>query len=195
MRDLRNKLRDWGTPDWRDADAYPSRLSHEQWRWEFYRRRADYRKEWSAARPKAGYLKHLRWANGHVLIDPRLPASQLDEFDLLWVPRPRPRVRVAFEFDGLAPIAPQIRAAERLLRGLQRKASAVGLSVRASRKPNAQANNLWARYLRVLDAREAGATFREIGQAIHDAGDFDDQALAKQDHNRARSLQEVFPRQ
>lgn len=39
----------WGTPDPRDASAYPSRsASREQWAWEFLRRREDYRSRWIA---------------------------------------------------------------------------------------------------------------------------------------------------
>jgi hypothetical protein len=38
---------DWGTPDPRNADAYPTRAtSLPQWAWEFLRRRTDYREQW-----------------------------------------------------------------------------------------------------------------------------------------------------
>jgi hypothetical protein len=44
----RHVIRDWGTPDPRDAGAYPPvSASLEQWAWEFLRRREDYRKRWS----------------------------------------------------------------------------------------------------------------------------------------------------
>ena len=38
----------WGVPNWRDADAYPKpdELTHLEWRWEFLRRREDYREDW-----------------------------------------------------------------------------------------------------------------------------------------------------
>jgi hypothetical protein len=38
----------WNTPDWREADSYPKpkELSMTLWRWEFLRRRADYRLDW-----------------------------------------------------------------------------------------------------------------------------------------------------
>lgn len=42
------KLDKWGIPDWRDASAYPDpeNTSDLQWKWEFLRRREDYRKDW-----------------------------------------------------------------------------------------------------------------------------------------------------
>jgi hypothetical protein len=36
----------WGVPDWRDAPAYAIDRSSRQWRWEFLRRRWDYREDW-----------------------------------------------------------------------------------------------------------------------------------------------------
>jgi hypothetical protein len=36
----------WGVPDWRDAAAYEVQRSPRQWRWEFLRRRQDYREDW-----------------------------------------------------------------------------------------------------------------------------------------------------
>jgi hypothetical protein len=36
----------WGVPDWRDPAAYDIPRSLRQWRWEFLRRRPDYREDW-----------------------------------------------------------------------------------------------------------------------------------------------------
>jgi hypothetical protein len=38
----------WGVPDWRDKDAYPKPddLRLDEWRWEFERRRPEYREAW-----------------------------------------------------------------------------------------------------------------------------------------------------
>ena len=38
----------WGVPDWRDSETYPKgdELSANEWRWEFLRRREDYREDW-----------------------------------------------------------------------------------------------------------------------------------------------------
>lgn len=41
--------RDWGVPNWRDATAYPAKLTMLEWWWEFTRRRPDYREAWDAA--------------------------------------------------------------------------------------------------------------------------------------------------
>jgi hypothetical protein len=48
--------RDWGVPDWRDADTYPEpdQLTLREWWWEFTRRRPDYRALWEAADSLAG---------------------------------------------------------------------------------------------------------------------------------------------
>jgi hypothetical protein len=43
--------RRWGTPDWRDAKAYNYTFTDAQWRWEFLRRRDDYRADWNKHRP------------------------------------------------------------------------------------------------------------------------------------------------
>jgi hypothetical protein len=45
---LRPATSDWGTPDPRDASAYPepSTTTMVQWGWEFLRRRSDYRARW-----------------------------------------------------------------------------------------------------------------------------------------------------
>lgn len=39
-------MNNWGVPDWRDGAAYKTNLSKTQWRWEFLRRRNDYREDW-----------------------------------------------------------------------------------------------------------------------------------------------------
>jgi hypothetical protein len=44
----------WGVPDWRDADAYPRKMTDRTWRWEFLRRRPDYRKAWNECAEKYG---------------------------------------------------------------------------------------------------------------------------------------------
>lgn len=36
----------WGLPDWTKPGDYPSEATDYQWRWEFLRRRPDYREEW-----------------------------------------------------------------------------------------------------------------------------------------------------
>lgn len=41
-------LTDWGIPNWLDANAYPEDLTYNEWRWEFLRRREEYRQDWTA---------------------------------------------------------------------------------------------------------------------------------------------------
>lgn len=50
----------WGIPDWRNAQSYPRKLSDQLWRWEFLRRREDYRDDWElhSSRNKEWYGKH-----------------------------------------------------------------------------------------------------------------------------------------
>ena len=36
----------WGIPDWTQAKNYPDKMTDLEWRWEFLRRRADYRDLW-----------------------------------------------------------------------------------------------------------------------------------------------------
>ncbi len=52
--------RRWGLPDWHNIGSYPVSLTDEQWRWEFTRRRDDYREDWlrSFAKTVAWYRKH-----------------------------------------------------------------------------------------------------------------------------------------
>ena len=44
----------WNVPDWRDSTAYPTpnELSDTLWRWEFLRRRTDYRQDWERYYPQ-----------------------------------------------------------------------------------------------------------------------------------------------
>ncbi len=49
----------WGLPDWRNPDAYPDSLSENQWRWEFLRRRKDYREDW-LLHFESSYRKNLQ---------------------------------------------------------------------------------------------------------------------------------------
>jgi hypothetical protein len=51
----------WGIPDWRNANAYPTSLTDALWRWEFLRRKDDYRNDWQKWFPiTAGYYKNIR---------------------------------------------------------------------------------------------------------------------------------------
>ena len=44
----------WGVPDWQDAASYPNpeKANERSWRWQFVRRRDDYRKAWDEWAPR-----------------------------------------------------------------------------------------------------------------------------------------------
>lgn len=68
----------WGLPDWRDNAAYPLDRLVTEWRWEFLRRRPDYRNEWIkrsvlGVHPSLDPLKSFEDGNGEV-VDPDGPA-------------------------------------------------------------------------------------------------------------------------
>jgi hypothetical protein len=37
----------WGIPNWTQAENYPNKMTDLEWRWEFVRRRPDYRELWN----------------------------------------------------------------------------------------------------------------------------------------------------
>lgn len=188
---MAKKQKDWGIPDWRNAADYPKRLTHDQWRWEFLRRRDDYRQEWNDAERVPGFLRHIRRdANARLLLDPRRPAAEVNQFELQIVPKPRAKDRLPWEFDVLAPIKPQLREVERVLRAMQAKAP----KVRAQRKPKAR-EYLWQNFLRALDAKAAGAPGREIAEVIlsKKVANYSRNTLGGQLAIDARRLQNNFP--
>ena len=215
---MAKKKIDWGVPaDWQReaAYAYTKDLTHEQWCWEFMRRRDDYRRAWTAAKPipvqplkiparaTSAMIKAIkeghRWArrvrktaDGRFLFDPRRPAIELDHFALQLMPKPNAKARVRLPLDDLdllADIAPQLQAIKVRALALQKKVP----KVRKERKHKQRAH-IWQRYLRVLDARASGATFRVIGEKIHGAVDYHQAATyAKQDHDSATKLQSKEP--
>lgn len=61
---------------------------------------------------------------------------------------------------------------------------------RLTRKGIRKRRSLWRRYLRVLDAREAGETFEKIGKTLWMGQEKQFAAQAKQDHSRAVKLRD-----
>ncbi len=109
---------DWGVPDWRDANAYPSPngLNLYEWWWEFTRRRPDYRELWTSGKAGSCWdsrtketqyypadLHRLRLSfQLNVLLDPTIsyPASKLSAhyFSLNgWAPPPTRTVSEALK--------------------------------------------------------------------------------------------------
>ncbi|MBJ3777881.1 hypothetical protein JCR33_19405 [Acuticoccus sp. 2012] len=58
---------DWGTPDWRDLDdyGYVEGWSEKRWRWEFLRRRDEYRRDFEEV--AAPIRKSITWSQKHLI--------------------------------------------------------------------------------------------------------------------------------
>ena len=76
---------------------------------------------------------------------------------------PLKKNEVAFRFDVDAPLEPQIKATRETLKELQKARN--GKLVQIRRHPEK-----WLSYLRVLDARDAGATWSEITKVFFEQG-------------------------
>jgi hypothetical protein len=219
----------WGLPDWHDASAYPGPddLSLDGWRWEFTRRRADYRADWKRA-AAATYRQHVEhgirtFPRDHPQFKAEMPGC-VDKYGLPWLANPRLRavnvsgltaltdgtsggegyvwftaapyelldfsvpppmgkhlVYVVFDLDRS--VQQQIETAKELL--LLRQGVYCDRRVRRDK---------WSSYLRALDARQAGATYRIIGQVILRVEDYDDAAKRGQEIvEQAQAVQENFP--
>lgn len=179
--------RKWGLPDWRDADEYPITLSDDLWRWEFLRRREDYRNDWERSYPATAewYRSHtpedaFRGINylGHVLHDnffngPESPnfcaqmEGSLPKYGLIGMPNPtiptpknlrfNTSHQVSIEFDLSLSIDDLMKCAETAFKALK---SRYGKSDHRKRR------NKWATYLRVLDARAEHASYVKIGEVL-----------------------------
>jgi len=111
----------------------------------------------------------------------------------------RERERLAlFQFDLKRPLPEQIRAAERHLNRLQKDRGPV---------PEGRRRQIskWPKYLQVIDARDDGATYEEIGETLIGAdptasqGEYDKltglepKVWAKAQHERALEVAFNFP--
>ena len=232
----------WGVPDWRDASAYPQpdTTPLNRWRWEFLRRRQDYREDWllyfdrSYRRRVAGFANTPcpegvrsweerfsqsanelglcdRYGTGAKLIDPAISYHPITLCSLF---RPTNGVLgfasesrleqmeremiTPYLFDLKKPLLEQMKAAEKYLRLLQKEHEIVPESRRRQ-------ISKWPLYLRILDAYDAGATYRKIGDALIDADPQFDQvkfdklaalerkAWAKARYDQARGVAFNFP--
>lgn len=180
----------WGLPDWREPDAYPVPKGTRPcvWGWEFLRRRSDYRDLWLrwesiGWEPPYKYTGLLSQQPGTILTDdlkflelefgitslqdPSLASHHWRWLHFLTPYGPTNRAltdeevaegRVLFVININQPIASQIDYVRSTLKYM-REERGVPPSPRGR-----QAN--WQVYLRVLDARECGATYDEIAQRI-----------------------------
>lgn len=206
VRRYESDLTRWGVPDWRNADAYPQPqdLTIDEWRWEFTRRRRDYREDWlltaylgleqikrSAAMvsdtpPPDGLIdtSMVRAPCAHAmetyglclrsLINPALPAEagrglfMRAEYKVAGF-GPRAETPVRFEFDLKKNINKQIEEVHELLTKIAQPQTYTKHYI-----------DRWPLYLRVLDARDAGLSWRKIGEVpLEDA-----LGLAVEDYDR-----------
>src|SRR5690348_2272148 len=178
---------DWGVPNWRDANAYPKpdELTETRWRWEFTRRRNDYREDWlkysEETIHRQGGPQLAAFTRDHRQFRAQMPGTEAaTRYGLPNLPNPAlasprnlwfvPRYgevlsgfalpdenHAALLFDLRAPISPQVSRAEEWLESRQRGHLAHIVARRGSRTK-------WPVYLRVLDAHDAGETFEQMGK-------------------------------
>ena len=169
MSDLR-EITDWGVPDWRDAEAYipPDERKDdlEYWRWEFFRRRPDYRKAWTcndADGMKAlGYLGDPRQTKFEKRIVTSLVAEVGPDGNVIFLGQPYPvgtENFLKFTFDLDKPWSRQAGVAKETFLREQKKLH--GKHVQLRRR-----TDKWSKYLRVIDARDARISFEEIANTI-----------------------------
>jgi len=216
---------DWGVPDWSKPGGYPSADAlRDEWHWEFRRRHDDYRKDWiahvqvtirgPAESPNARIESALaampdcleKWGTSN-LVDPRIGWAGLPPIlrlialphgfhNIELVPDRATRVTTnvvpgrketarLVQFDVSGPLGPQLKAAEQFLKIEQGKPI----------EPRAHTDK-WPTYLRVIDARSAGAKWREIfdkivlSDAADDLKEYDRLAGNEQPVQKAKSIWE-----
>jgi hypothetical protein len=176
-----------GLPDWVGGEYPAPGASIRRWGWEFLWRRDDYRAVWLACEHRAeptpdgpltamtdDYEAARRQYGMSVAVDPR---AQLSEWDLSQLLNFKPfgygvgyrsenivradqgARKCSIMFDLRRPLAPQLEAARDYLDRLQGELGGPPASSK-NRVEN------WPLFLRVLDARECGATFAIIAATL-----------------------------
>ena len=185
-------MTDWGLPDWTKREEYPTPCDPGQmkvWAWEFLRRNPAYRTFWmEKIRPFRGvngwidrdtagnfwpYLDDLRMQFGVELPSPpqsTTPSHFTDEY-ISWVQNdgreyqriPLERHQVAYIFDLTRPLDHQFKMArESATRQQKVRQESGAINVKVSRKRLEK----FVLYLRILDAEEAGARPKDIGDLL-----------------------------
>ena len=211
---------DWGVPPWQNGFvydfAYSEGMTADEWRWEFLRRRIDYRESFFAAVASLSNLPGKpAWISEadserfsgdviwpfeheeagqfqlHEFFDPRqaewLGLGPRWTWSTPWVlglntAGDEPDMEFV-GFDLRAPLGPQVKEVESWLLGMQEAiflyedASRLGIEHAgpeaekimrdALREPKSHRKK-WPTYLRVLDARAAGASLAEIAGILPD---------------------------
>lgn len=166
---------DWGVPDWRDASAYPSpSMELEDWRWQFVRRRPDYRQAWKdgdteGVHEKSGYFSFGDPRNENPPYRPgtlvQLVSAESDgksAFESIELSGRRggygPHwVQILFNLNE--PLAEQLEAVEDGLKSLQ-------VQLHDKRIQRRFRKEKWPLYVRVIDARDAEETWETIGKEV-----------------------------
>jgi hypothetical protein len=201
----------WGIPDWTNSEAYPKQARDAIWWWEFLRRRPDYRQRWEAvvADPdtprefisELGISLATDFARKYVvklLCDPRrrLPddvAKKIEaanrEYGFIVGPdsggcEDSAYNVVDFRFSMDEPVSPQIEVARERLMMWQEV-------IYCKRNPSRPSRELWPLYLRVLDARDCGASWKSIGKTLWGSDTAKDKA--RRTYNSAKSVRDKFP--
>jgi hypothetical protein len=181
-------MRQWGTPDPRDASAYPDTDAPlTQYAWQFLRRRPDYRKRWTQLQSSGlaesdGRVELWRSAEqvlreefkvrstfANETLDPHSnvpPAfDRMAAVEIIVRSRPTQLPKVGIEFDVTLPIRAQLVAARQLLqRRADRYRTTNDVPAWPSKRPRVEK---LTPYLRLLDFEEAGASDQEIGAALN----------------------------
>ena len=165
----------WGLPDWTRPDSYPQHTTDAVWRWEFLRRRPVYRQRWEAVTTlyptkKVDGICVVRDPRLGTLCDPRSAAIPHDAASWLEkIHRERRIEREIYFFSLEEAIGPQIeKARDELLRQQQK--------LYGKKNPDRPSRELWPLYLRLLDARECGASWNTIGKTLWGSGTAKDKA-------------------
>jgi hypothetical protein len=207
---------DWGIPDWLAPGAYgdTGRWSWDRWHWEFTRRRDDVRRDFLAHKGEVPHFQRLQPDQpgfSTPVLDchekygmSSLPNPAIGDqpfyvlFAVFLKRYPRPVVvglpefgtddlketDALMKFDLTAPLGDQLEAAQRYLEMKQKRV--VGQIVNPSKKHPGK----WLAYLRVLDARESGASYAEIAGsgALKGLRDHADAQAARDVWQQARAL-------
>lgn len=212
----------WGVPDWRDAGAYPDPddLELNEWRWEFLRRRDDYRSDYLKSEDSFFELSKCRYfeksyfignptnpsISVHDMLHPISTKKQLfpPQFDVRFIDtEPKAMYRPPWpepgeEFRGYAqPYHLDLRVdlkqpLSAQFKLLRKLANDAQRSWKSRlRRPH---RRKWPTYLRVLDGRATDATFRDIGTIVLRLDDYDEAAKRAEEASKAATvLQRDFP--
>lgn len=178
----------WGVPDWRKAGDYPRNddaLSLFEWKWEFLRRDARYRRDWLSRERSTSYAKYnlKKWFNPRRMAEPEfIPVGcYLIEFmaNELW-PQAlhyealklslKERQRI-FSIDLSHPLKPQVKYITEIY-----KAHGGNDSAKLGRKKIQRSRSY---LLRVLDASNEGVSIGEIMDELHTGEPISEKSMRK----------------